>query len=133
MTIDEVTRRRLLQAATEAADRAYAPYSDFHVGAAVLTDAGVVYTGCNVENASSPLAICAERSAIAAAVNDEGPGMGLRAVAVANAEESPCSPCGACRQTMAEFGDPVVLFTGEDDDLVELPLSELLPHSFRLD
>jgi len=133
MSIDEVTRRRLLQTASEAAGRAYAPYSKFHVGAALLTETGKLFNGCNVENASSPLAICAERTAIASAVAAEGPEMRLRAVAVVNAEGNACSPCGACRQTIAEFGDPLVVFVGEADEIIELRASELLPYGFRLE
>lgn len=111
----------------------YAPYSGFHVGAAVLTEAGHTYTGCNVENASSGLAICAERAAVAVAVAFEGPGIRLKAVAVANREGKACSPCGACRQVIVEFGDPVVLFPDEDGETVEVLASELLPHGFKLD
>jgi cytidine deaminase len=123
----------LLAAALKAAANAYAPYSGFHVGAAVLTETGNTFVGCNVENASSGLAICAERAAIAAAVTAEGPGMRLASVAVANREGNPCSPCGACRQVMVEFGDPWVLFPGPEGEPVEARASELMPYGFTLD
>ncbi len=116
-----------------ASERSYAPYSQFHVGAAVLTGTGAVFSGCNVENASYGLAICAEQATIAAAVATEGPGMRLVAVAVANRESKPCAPCGACRQVMMEFGDPTVTFPGTDGEHVEACASELLPYGFTLD
>ena len=125
-------QERLLAAARGARERAYAPYSHFRVGAAVLTHEGSVYRGCNVENASYGLTICAERSAIFAAVAAEGPGMKLRAIAVSADHEPPCSPCGACRQVIAEFGyDAVVLFYGESG-LQQVLIQDLLPETFRL-
>ena len=97
-------RQQLIDAARAMLDRAYAPYSKFHVGAAILTEAGNVYTGCNVENASYGVTNCAERTAIFSAVAAEGPTMKLRAVVVLNSATIPCSPCGACRQVIYEFG-----------------------------
>src|SRR5206468_2912133 len=89
----------LIEKARAVAGRAYAPYSNFRVGAAVLTDTGRVYSGCNVENASYGLTICAERTAIFSAVAGEGGNdLRIRAVAVLNDDGTPCSPCGACRQ-----------------------------------
>src|SRR5919202_1071488 len=107
-------RDQLLRAARDVMRKAHAPYSRFYVGAAVLTESGNVYTGCNVENASYGLTICAERNAIFAAVAAEsGPKMKLRAVAVANAADVACSPCGACRQVILEFGpEALVIFQG---------------------
>src|SRR5512140_1965394 len=106
-------RHRLIEAARSMLDRAYAPYSKFHVGAAILTETGNIYTGCNVENASYGLTNCAERTAIFSAVAAEGPTMRLRAVAALNAQDAVCSPCGACRQVIFEFGpDAIVLFRG---------------------
>jgi cytidine deaminase len=126
-------RQSLLDAARQALKRAYAPYSDFHVGAAVLTEQGEVFTGCNVENASYGLTNCAERSAIFTAVQQTaGNKLAIRAVAVVNGNEVPCSPCGACRQVIAEFGqDAIVIFKGQKDYLV-MPIQDLLPESFRL-
>ncbi len=124
-----------LQHLAEAAcRRSYAPYSRFHVGAAILLESGDVVTGCNVENASYRLTTCAEQNAIAAAVAKYGPAIRIRAVAVANLAKAPCQPCGACRQTIAEFADrdAVISFPGEDGLTVRRTLSELLPAAFEL-
>src|SRR4051812_1356861 len=124
---------RLLAAARAAQQRAYAPYSKFYVGAAVLTESGNVYTGCNVENASYGLTNCAERTAIFSAVAAEGAKVRVRAVAVTNAAGVPCSPCGACRQVIFEFGpDAVVVFQGEKAT-VSASATELLPGGFTLE
>jgi cytidine deaminase len=126
-------RDSLLDTARKALKRAYAPYSNFHVGAAVLTEQGQVFSGCNVENASYGLTICAERSAIVTAVQQAaGAKLAIRAVAVANGDELPCSPCGACRQVIFEFGEnAVVIFKGQQG-YMEMPIQDLLPESFRL-
>lgn len=126
-------RQSLLDAARRALQRAYAPYSNFHVGAAVLTEQGDVFTGCNVENASYGLTNCAERSAIFTAVQQTaGKKLVIRAVAVVNGNDVPCSPCGACRQVIFEFGEnAIVIFKGQKDYL-EMPIQDLLPESFRL-
>ena len=123
---------QLLDAAKQAYHRAYAPYSNFHVGAAVLTDQGQIFTGCNVENASYGLTICAERSAIFTAVQKTHGKLVLRAVAVANRSQSPCSPCGACRQVIAEFGEDVVVIFQGKDGFQESNIADLLPETFRL-
>jgi cytidine deaminase len=125
-------RERLLSAAHDMLARAYAPYSKFRVGAAILTAAGNVFTGCNIENASYGLTNCAERTAIFSAISSEGESMRLRAVAVVNAQRVPCSPCGACRQVMFEFGpDCVILFQGQNG-IEESTASTLLPAGFSL-
>ena len=125
-------REALLKAAGAALKNAYAPYSKFHVGAAVLTEAGAIYTGCNVENASYGLTNCAERTAIFSAVAAEGAAMRLRAVAVATDPVIACAPCGACRQVIHEFGPRCwVLFTGANG-LEQRRASELLPQGFNL-
>ena len=132
-TITRSEREALLTAARKALKRAHAPYSNFHVGAAVLTQSGEVFVGCNVENASYGLTNCAERSAIFTAVqqNKEAK-LSIRAVAIVNGNELPCSPCGACRQVIAEFGQhAVVIFKGERK-YQEMAIAELLPESFRL-
>ncbi|RJR47058.1 MAG: cytidine deaminase [Deltaproteobacteria bacterium] len=122
----------LLAKAREAVSHAYAPYSHFRVGAAVLTAKGNIYTGVNVENASYGLTICAERAAIFNAVAQEGPELRLKALAVICEHPGPCPPCGACRQVLAEFGpDAVVIFQGQNG-LEEVPLFQLLPHTFNL-
>ena len=123
--------------AEDGARRAYAPYSRFFVGAAILVDSdegeGGVVTGCNVENASYRLTTCAEQTAIAAAVARFGPSIRVRAVAVANLNGAACQPCGACRQTIAEFadGDCAILFPGPEGPVV-CTLADLLPAAFEL-
>ena len=125
-------RERLLAAARSMFQRAYAPYSKFFVGAAILTQAGNIYTGCNVENASYGLTNCAERTAIFSAVAAEGPLMRLRAVAALNAADAICSPCGACRQVIFEFGpEAIVLFRGPNG-IEEMTAKALLPAGFSL-
>jgi cytidine deaminase len=126
-------RDMLLEAARKALKRAYARYSNFRVGAAILTEQGEVFSGCNVENASYGLTICAERSAIFTAVQaTAGTKLAIRGVAVVNGDEVPCSPCGACRQVIAEFGEnAIVIFMGLQS-YQEMPITDLLPESFRL-
>src|SRR5262245_21876988 len=126
-------RESLLQAARQALQRAYARYSNFQVGAALLTEQGEVFTGCNVENASYGLTNCAERSAIFTAVqNTKAPKLKIRAVAVVNGNDVPCSPCGACRQVIAEFGEKAIIIFREQKDYVVMSIQDLLPESFRL-
>jgi cytidine deaminase len=130
--LTEADRDRLLAAANAVMQRAYAPYSKFLVGAAVLAESGNVYTGCNVENASYGLTNCAERTAIFTAVASEGPQLRLRAVAVTNAQNVPCSPCGACRQVIFEFGpQAIVIFQGEKG-FATMAAADLLPSGFSL-
>ena len=117
----------LVAAAWAVRDRAYAPYSRFAVGAALLGEDGRVFTGCNVENLSFGLTICAERAAVFAAV-----AAGTRrfvAVAVVADTSDPVSPCGACRQVLAEFGDPVVRSATRSGRFIEARLSDLLPRA----
>lgn len=129
----EGERRRLRKAATEARRRAYAPYSQIRVGAALSTGQGHTYAGANVENASYGLSLCAERSAIAQALAAEGPKMRIRALAVVSDQPGPFPPCGACRQVIREFGpEALVIFRGEEGWL-EVPITELLPYAFRLE
>lgn len=127
----------LMDAAKEALGNAYAPYSRFQVGAAVRSASGRIYAGVNMENAAYPSGTCAEQSALAAAVAAEGPRFRLVAVAVAaqsGGQARPCSPCGACRQRIAEFnGRAEVSFLGEDLVRVDTTADVLLPYQFRLD
>ena len=128
----EKQRPMLMRTARAAMKKAYAPYSKFHVGAAVLTKDGKVFPGCNVENASYGMTNCAERTAIFSAVAELGPKLEMTAVAVANDHGVPCSPCGACRQVIYEFGpDAIVFFQGADGDK-QAHITELLPEGFRL-
>lgn len=127
---DEKARLRAL--AQAAAENSYAPYSQFHVGVALLLSNGSIVTGCNVENCSYRLTSCAEQGAIARAVAEHGPRVRLRAVAVANLNGEASAPCGACRQTLAEFGDDsvVILYPGQNGSDEETTLGALLPQSF---
>jgi len=124
----------LMDAAREAAANAYAPYSKFRVGAALLFDDGSVVTGCNVENKSFGLTSCAERNAMFRAVSERGANRRIAAVAVTNLNGKPSPPCGACRQVLSEFAAPdaVVYFPGETG-METRPLKELLPFQFHLD
>ncbi len=122
-------RSELIAKAKEVRSRAYAPYSDFQVGAAVLTASGEVFIGCNVENASYGLAICAERVALSSAV-----AAGFRSFQeIAIVTSGGHAPCGACRQFMAEFGTDlkVVLVNADDDQIRDTLLGTLLPDTFH--
>jgi len=120
----------LEEQALRARARAYAPYSRFHVGAAVRTRDGRVFTGANVENASYGLTVCAERNAILQAVLAGA--RDIAAVAVATGNSPPAAPCGMCRQTLAEFAaDCDVLLVNEAGERRRLTLGELLPLAFR--
>ena len=126
-------RETLLDTARKALTRAYAPYSKFRVGAAALTDQGEIFAGCNVENASYGLTNCAERSAIFTAVQaTKAARLTIRAVAVVNGDELPCSPCGACRQVIFEFGENAVVIFKSQQGYQEMSITDLLPESFRL-
>jgi len=115
---------------------AYAPFSHFRVGAAMLTSKGKIFTGCNVENSSYGMTNCAERTAIFSAVAEDGPELEIYAVAVAAASEDdhgvPCSPCGACRQVIYEFGPRAVIFYQGEKGPKESLITDLLPEGFRL-
>lgn len=125
-------RARLVRVARAAMKQAYAPYSQFRVGAALLTTGGKVFSGCNVENASYGMTNCAERTAIFSAVAQLGPKLEIEAIAVVNDHGVPCSPCGACRQVIYEFGpDAVVYFKGTEGEK-RAHITELLPEGFRL-
>jgi cytidine deaminase len=124
----------LQQRATAVAHNAYAPYSNFRVGAAVLLDNGSIVTGCNVENASYRLTTCAEQTAIAAAISQHGPAIRIRAIAVANLNSTASQPCGACRQTIHEFSTPntLIFFPAQDGSIASTTIAELLPGAFIL-
>lgn len=118
--------RELLQAAKEAAVRTYSPYSKFPVGAAVIAADGSLYTGCNIENRSFNVSICAERTAFAKAVS-EGK-QEFQFVAVYSPLGGDCWPCGLCRQFMSEFGDQTeIIVEGKDGSLICRRLGEILP------
>lgn len=118
----------LIEKALEAKKNAYVPYSNFHVGAAVLMDDGSIYTGCNIENASYTPTICAERTAIFKAVSDGK--MQIDKIAIVG-DANPTYPCGVCRQVIREFGrDSKIIIANSVDDYKIYDLEDLLPYSF---
>jgi cytidine deaminase len=128
MLTDEL-RQKLIETALLARRWAYAPYSNYQVGAAVLTSSGRIYDGVNVESAAYPTSMCAERVAIFKAVSE-----GERQfVAIAVATKNGGTPCGACRQVIAEFGldTLVIIADGEGKIVQEIPIGDLLPSAFR--
>lgn len=122
---------KLVKEAISAAGRAYAPYSKFRVGAALLFDDGAITTGCNVENISYSLTICAERTALTRAIAEQGSSRRIVAIAVANLNNAPSPPCGACLQMLSEFvsSDAVISFPTESG-MAEKQFRELLPFAF---
>jgi len=131
-TVSAAARKRLEKAATKVMRNAHAPYSNFHVGAAILLTDGKIFSGCNVENASYGMTNCAERTAIFSAVAQLGPKIEIRAVTVTNDHGVACSPCGACRQVIYEFGpDATIFFQGKHGPR-QAHITELLPEGFRL-
>ena len=118
----------LIAAAKKYRENAYAPYSKFKVGAAVLTKKGNVYGGCNIENSSFPITNCAERTAIFKAVS-EGE-QEFAAIALIADTPGPCSPCGACRQAMVEFKIPKIIMANMKGDVKVVTLEELMPYAF---
>src|SRR5215467_2163903 len=111
--------------------QAYAPYSNFFVGAALLTERGNIFTGCNVENASYGLTICAERNAVFQAVARSTGPLRIKAVVIYTPTDRPTAPCGACRQVLNEFGpDAEVLCVCDGPDTISTTLARLLPDAF---
>lgn len=125
-------QEKLVAVAEKAWRNAYAPFSKFRVGAAVLTAQGNIYPGCNVENSSYGMTNCAERTAIFTAVAAEGPAMSIRAIAVVIESGGSCAPCGACRQVIFEFGPEALVIHRNSSGLHAVPITELLPEGFRL-
>jgi cytidine deaminase len=119
----------LMNAAREAAGKAYAPYSRFLVGAAILTGGGTVHVGCNVENASYGLTICAEQNAATTMISADPDDRKIKSVAVFSPNASPCFPCGACRQFLREFGCEEVVVE-ESSGPRRYPFDQILPNSF---
>ena len=125
-----MTDRELINAAFAASENAWAPYSGFKVGAALLCSDGTVYTGCNVENSSFGATICAERVAFCKAVS--GRRNGFVALAVAADSDTYCMPCGMCRQFMSEFTTDIEILSARGDGrYTSYRLSALLPHPFE--
>ena len=130
--VSAAQRKKLEQAAAKVMKNAHAPYSNFHVGSAILLTNGQVFSGCNVENASYGMTNCAERTAIFSAVAQLGPKIEIRAVVVTNDQGAPCSPCGACRQVIYEFGPDAMIFFQGANGPKQAHITELLPEGFRL-
>lgn len=128
--------KELFELAKEATKNAYAPYSEFKVGAALLTKDGNVFTGVNIENSSYPAGICAERSAMASAISAgkrDFEKIAICALDVSNNKYTDAWPCGICRQFMYEFSPEMKVISGEDvDHIEEYTLAELLPKGFKL-
>ena len=130
-TIDDQV---LIGAAKKVRQHAYAPYSGYHVGAALLDDTGQVHSGCNVENSAFPEGVCAEANAIGSMVAAGGKMIVAIAAVGGRDEIEACTPCGGCRQKILEFadGDTRVLLIGDDGRIESYSIEELLPSSFRL-
>jgi len=128
MPVSDSTREKLIKAAKKVRNLAYAPYSHYLVGAALLGKSGKIYTGVNIENAAYPTSICAERTAVFKAVSEGEQSF----IAIAIVTENGGSPCGSCRQVMAEFGLDLVVIQADLDGKVkeETVLKELLPGAF---
>lgn len=129
----EYDYKQLMNLAKEASKNSYSPFSRFAVGASVLAKSGKIYTGCNVENSSFGMTICAERCAIFKAIS-EGERI-IRAVAIYSPNADDCNPCGACRQVMFEFQEDdnmIEIITENMGELVVRKLSEYLPYGFKI-
>lgn len=130
--ISPAMKRKLVAVAARVMKNAHAPYSKFRVGSAILLSNGKIFSGCNVENASYGMTNCAERTAIFSAVAQLGPKIEIRAVAVTNDQGVACSPCGACRQVIYEFGPDAMIFFQGADGPKQAHITQLLPEGFRL-
>ncbi len=122
--------QKLYETAKEAAKNAFAPFSNFHVGAALFASDGRIFTGCNVENSSYGATICAERTALVKAISEGS--RDFTAIAVVS-QDGEAWPCGICRQVLYEFSPEMLVITGNDEHLDMVKLNELLPHGFRLE
>ncbi len=128
------TNEELMKIAKEVSQNAYCPYSKFSVGACVLYENGNTYSGCNIENSSYGLSLCAERNAISTAIAN-GEKNDILKIAIYSPNSSKCYPCGACRQWLQEFEkgqDIQIILEGDNGELLEYGINELLPHSFNL-
>jgi len=124
-----MTDRKLIEMAAEAMKNSYSPYSRFKVGAAIECSDGSVYTGCNIENSAFGVTICAEKSAVSAAVTAGK--RNFRRIAIISDGNNYCFPCGSCRQVLSEFSEDLELLCSRSDErYVSYPLTALLPMSF---
>ena len=126
----------LLQLAKEASKSSYSPYSNFPVGASILYESGKIYSGCNVENASYGLSLCAERNAMSSAIA-QNEGSKIKAIAVFSPCQPLCMPCGACRQWISEFciseEETKIILEDKDKSVLVLKLSDIFPFGFKFD
>lgn len=127
--------QNLIEVAKEARKLSYSPYSHFAVGAAVLCSDGSVYPGANIENASYPLSMCAERNAVYNAYMDEKTKDDIIAICIIADSDRPCSPCGACRQVLSELipEDALIIMVNLKGDKIETTIKDLLPYAFQGD
>lgn len=128
--------QNLLQEAKNASLNTYSPYSNFPVGACVLCESGKIYSGCNIENASYGLSLCAERNAISTALA-QGEKTKIKAIAIYSPKQKRCMPCGACRQWLAEFaldGEETKIILEDDNDKISvLNMDEIFPFGFKFE
>lgn len=129
--ISQDLQDKLISLAKTAHEKAYVPYSNFPVGAAVLSDDGDIFTGCNIENISYGLTNCGERTAIFKMMSEKGQHAKIKAIAVSTKTDMPCTPCGACRQVIQEFSTPetVIIYKGPKG-YTTVSMAELLPGAF---
>lgn len=130
--ISEELKEKLIVLAKEAQENAYIPYSKFAVGAALITEDGDIFTGCNIENISYGLSICGERTAISKMISEKGPKTKIKAIVNTTKADISCSPCGACRQVILEFSSPetVVIYKNQEE-FIAVPASHILPGAFE--
>ncbi|MEB3701571.1 Cytidine deaminase [Candidatus Bealeia paramacronuclearis] len=128
--VDPKICEQLISLARETQKNAYIPYSKFAVGAALITEDGDIFTGCNVENISYGLCNCGERTAIFSMVAKKGPTARIKHIAVTTAAEIACSPCGACRQVIQEFGPNCTVTYKSEEGFIDVKISQLLPGGF---
>lgn len=128
--IDSKLRDELVALARETQKNAYSAYSKFSVGAALITEDGEIFTGCNVENISYGLTNCAERTAIFSMIAKKGPNAKIKHIAVTTAADIACSPCGACRQVINEFGPNCTVTYKSENGFIDVTMSQLLPGGF---
>ena len=122
-------KKKLIEEAIKAREKAYVPYSNFKVGAALLTEDGEIYTGCNIENSSYGLSNCAERTAIFNAISNNQ--KNFKKIAIVADTDKPCTPCGACRQVIIEFGEDIeVIMANLKGEIIEKKIADLLWGAF---
>ena len=125
----------LLKSAKEASKNSYSPYSNFPVGASILYESGKIFSGCNVENASYGLSLCAERNAMSNAISQKE-GSKIKAIAIYSPCQTLCMPCGACRQWLSEFcvneEETKIILENEDHSALVLKLKDIFPYGFKL-